>query len=98
MAYGVWRIAYGLWRMAYGESRALIASEASKHVRYRDSKYDIRHTKYAIRIAIRPYALGAYASVKNSSRVFWSDRNDPRTALVSVFEFCFSTPRIIMQR
>lgn len=42
--------------------------------------------------------LCAYASVRNSSLVRWSDRNVPRTALVIVFEFCFSTPRIIMQR
>ena len=40
----------------------------------------------------------ACASRRNSSRVFASSRNDPSSALVIVFEFCFSTPRIIMQR
>src|SRR5204863_5542657 len=37
-------------------------------------------------------------SLRNSSRVLASSRNAPRSALVTVFEFCFSTPRIIMQR
>src|SRR5436309_12639229 len=35
---------------------------------------------------------------RNSSRVFASWSSAPRSALVTVFEFCFSTPRIIMQR
>ena len=39
-----------------------------------------------------------WARRRNSSRVFASSRNDPSSALVIVFEFCFSTPRIIMQR
>ena len=37
-------------------------------------------------------------SRRNSSRVIWSSRNDPRMADVIVFEFCFCTPRIIIQR
>src|SRR5258706_10288378 len=37
-------------------------------------------------------------SRRNSSRVLASSRNAPRSALVTVLEFCFSTPRIIMQR
>ena len=41
---------------------------------------------------------GACASRRNSSRVRGSSRKTPRTALVTVREFCFSTPRIIMQR
>ena len=52
---------------------------------------------HLVLIGRRPHR-GAYASVRNSSRVRWSDRNRPRTALVIVLEFCFSTPRIIMQR
>ena len=35
---------------------------------------------------------------RNSSRVLASSRKVPRSADVIVFEFCFSTPRIIMQR
>src|SRR6185312_1339747 len=35
---------------------------------------------------------------RNSSRVFGSSRNDPSTAEVTVVEFCFCTPRIIMHR
>lgn len=35
---------------------------------------------------------------RNSSRVIWFSRNDPRMADVIVFEFCFCTPRIIMHR
>ena len=35
---------------------------------------------------------------RNSSRVIWSSRNEPLMAEVIVFEFCFSTPRIIMHR
>lgn len=35
---------------------------------------------------------------RNSSRVFESSRNTPRSAEVIVLEFCFWTPRIIMQR
>jgi len=38
------------------------------------------------------------ASERNSSRVRGSLRKSPRTALVTVCEFCFCTPRIIMQR
>ena len=38
------------------------------------------------------------ASRRNSSRVFGSSRKTPRSADVIVFEFCFCTPRIIMQR
>ena len=37
-------------------------------------------------------------SSRNSSRVRASSWNTPRSALVTVREFCFSTPRIIMQR
>ena len=37
-------------------------------------------------------------SLRNSSRVLPSSRNAPRSELVTVLEFCFSTPRIIMQR
>ena len=40
----------------------------------------------------------AYAKYRNSSRVLGSSRKPPRSALVIVFEFCFSTPRIIMHR
>ena len=36
-------------------------------------------------------------SLRNSSRVFLSLRNTPLMAEVMVFEFCFSTPLIIMQ-
>src|SRR5206468_10130449 len=39
-----------------------------------------------------------YTSRRNSSRVFASCSRAPRRALVTVLEFCFSTPRIIMQR
>src|SRR5436309_3486858 len=39
-----------------------------------------------------------YTSRRNSSRVFASCSSAPRRALVTVLEFCFSTPRIIMQR
>src|SRR6266571_2676821 len=39
-----------------------------------------------------------YTSLRNSSRVFASWSSAPRSALVTVLEFCFSTPRIIMQR
>src|SRR2546430_6367755 len=39
-----------------------------------------------------------YTSRRNSSRVFASCSSAPRKALVTVLEFCFSTPRIIMQR
>ena len=35
---------------------------------------------------------------RNSSRVLGSSRNTPVSADVIVFEFCFCTPRIIMQR
>jgi len=35
---------------------------------------------------------------RNSSRVLESSRKMPRTALVTAREFCFSTPRIIMQK
>ncbi len=45
-----------------------------------------------------PITYLAYARCRNSSRVFESSLKAPRTALVIVFEFCFSTPRIIMQR
>ena len=38
------------------------------------------------------------ASARSSSRVRGSLRKSPRTALVTVCEFCFCTPRIIMQR
>jgi len=38
------------------------------------------------------------ASRRNSSRVLESSRKMPRTALVTAREFCFSTPRIIMQK
>ena len=34
----------------------------------------------------------------NSARVRWSERKTPRTLEVSVWLFCFCTPRIIMQR
>ncbi len=37
-------------------------------------------------------------SLRNSSRVRGSLRKLPRTALVTVREFCFSTPRIAIQR
>src|SRR5439155_7634047 len=37
-------------------------------------------------------------SRRNSSRVFASSSSAPRSALVTVLEFCFSTPRIIMHR
>src|SRR5205823_10557832 len=37
-------------------------------------------------------------SLRNSSRVLASCSSAPRSALVTVLEFCFSTPRIIMQR
>src|SRR3989442_3247748 len=37
-------------------------------------------------------------SLRNSSRVLASCSRAPRRALVTVLEFCFSTPRIIMQR
>ena len=40
----------------------------------------------------------ACASARNSSRVRASSLNTPRSAEVIVREFCFSTPRIIMQR
>src|SRR5260221_8476676 len=39
-----------------------------------------------------------YTSRRNSSRVFASWSSAPRRALVTSLEFCFSTPRIIMQR
>ena len=39
-----------------------------------------------------------YTRRRNSSRVLASWRRAPRSALVTVLEFCFSTPRIIMQR
>src|SRR4029077_11768954 len=39
-----------------------------------------------------------YTRRRNSSRVLASWRRAPRRALVTVLEFCFSTPRIIMQR
>src|SRR5438552_16101783 len=39
-----------------------------------------------------------YTSRRNSSRVFASWSSAPRRALVIVLEFCFSTPRIIIQR
>ena len=35
---------------------------------------------------------------RNSSRVLESSRKMPRSALVTAREFCFSTPRIIMQK
>src|SRR5438105_966189 len=38
-----------------------------------------------------------YTSRRNSSRVFASCSSAPRSALVTVLEFCFSTPRIIMR-
>src|SRR2546430_10379213 len=40
----------------------------------------------------------ACTSLRNSSRVLASWSRAPRSALVTVHEFCFSTPRIIMQR
>src|SRR6266542_2213030 len=39
-----------------------------------------------------------WARRRNSSRVFGSSRKAPRSAEVIVLEFCFCTPRIIMQR
>ena len=42
--------------------------------------------------------LPPWTSRRNSSRVLASSRKAPRSALVTVLEFCFSTPRIIMQR
>ena len=39
-----------------------------------------------------------WARRRNSTRVFESSRKMPRSALVTVREFCFSTPRIIMHR
>ena len=41
---------------------------------------------------------GPYAKRRNSLRVIASSRKLPRNAEVMVLEFCFSTPRIIMQR
>ena len=40
----------------------------------------------------------AWARRRNSSRVFESSRKMPLSALVTAREFCFSTPRIIMQK
>ena len=37
-------------------------------------------------------------SVMNSSRVAWWSRKTPNIALVATKEFCFSTPRMRMQR
>jgi len=44
------------------------------------------------------YGRGELTSARNSSRVCLFSRKSPSMALVVVVEFCFSTPRMTMQR
>ena len=46
----------------------------------------------------KPVLLGRRISARNSSRVGWRSRNAPSMQDVTATEFCFSTPRIIMQK
>ena len=43
------------------------------------------------------FSVGLMSSM-NSMRVDWRVRKTPSMAEVTAFEFCFSTPRMIMQR
>ena len=63
-----------------------------------DSAGRPRHQRRAVGKNHRKDIDGVYAKRKNSSRVLASSRNEPRTADVIVFEFCFSTPRIIIHK
>ena len=48
--------------------------------------------------AVREWRSGRLISSRNSIRVRASSRKTPSIALVVATEFCFSTPRIDMQR
>jgi hypothetical protein len=60
--------------------------------------YSSTQARLAAALVRSAVALRSLISSRNSIRVRASDRNDPSIELVTANEFCFSTPRMDMQR
>lgn len=58
----------------------------------------ICHLQLVIRVAVDHSARWLWMSCRNSSRVMRESRNAPSMQEVIALLFCFSTPRIIMQK